>query len=257
MDPSEHRNRILDQFSRQAAPFAEVPAHADADAMALLLQLSGAGPEDEVLDAGCGPGLVTCALAPRVKSVTGTDLTPAMLQKAAELAHSWGIANATFQQGDMERLPFPKARFSLAVTRYTFHHLLAPARALAEMLRVCRPGGRVAIVDAALPGEKAAAYDALELVRDPSHVHALSPGDLLALAIEAGLHDIATASYRLPIGLDQTLAASFPEPGGAERVRAMVEGDIGVDRIGIQAWREADGSIHYRVPCAVLVGRCP
>lgn len=255
MDTNEHRTRILDQFSKQAVPFAEVSAHADADAMALLVRLSGAGPEDDVLDAGCGPGLVVCALAPLVRSIIGTDLTPAMLANATDLARSRAIANATFQPGDMERLPFPDGHFSLVVTRYTFHHLLDPARALAELVRVCRSRGRVAIVDAALPPEKAAAYDALELVRDPSHVHALGPDRLLAMAKEAGLVDLQTALYRLPIGLAQTLAASFPEPGGAERVRTMVETDIGVDRLGIHAWREPDGAVHYRVPCAVIVGR--
>jgi SAM-dependent methyltransferase len=257
MDTNEHRARILDQFSRQAVPFAEVPAHADADAMALLVRLSRAGPDDEVLDAGCGPGLVACALAPLVRTVIGTDLTPAMLARAADLARSRAIANATFQPGDLEALPFPDGRFSLVVTRYTFHHLLAPARALAELVRVCRPGGRVTVVDAALPPEKAAAYDALELLRDPSHVHALGPDELLALAAGAGLVDLEAALYRLPIGLEQTLAASFPAPGDAERVRALVEGDIGEDRLGIQAWREPTGAVRYRVPCAVVVGRKP
>ncbi len=255
MDTVDHRTRILDQFSKQAVPFAEVPAHADLDAMALLVRLSGANVDDEVLDAGCGPGLVACALAPLVRSVTGTDVTPAMLTRAADLARGRGIANVTFLPGDMERLPFEAARFSLVVTRYTFHHLLSPRKALAEMVRVCRHGGRVAIVDAALPSAKAGAYDALELVRDPSHVHALSPEELLGLAQEAGLRDVQTALYRLSIGLEHTLAASFPDPGGAERVRTVVESDIGVDALGIQAWRDASGAVWYRVPCAVVVGR--
>ena len=75
------------------------------------------------------------------------------------------------------------------------------------------------------------------------------------LAVQAGLQDIVTASYRLPIGLEHTLAASFPEPGGAERVRAMVEADIGIDRLGLGATREPDGSVCYRAPCAVVTGR--
>jgi len=255
MGVSDHQTRILEQFSKQAVPFAEVPAHADADAMALLVRLSGANAEDDVLDAGCGPGLVACALAPLVRSVTGSDVTPAMLARAAELASSRGITNTMFLPGDMERLPFETGSFSLVVTRYTFHHLLSPRRALAELVRVCRSGGRVAIVDAAPPSEKAGAYDAMELVRDPSHVHALAPEELLALAQEAGLRDLETALYRLEIGLDQTLAASFPDPGGAERVRTMVESDIGIDSLGIQAWREQGGTVWYRVPCAIVVGR--
>jgi SAM-dependent methyltransferase len=255
MSDTDHRSLILDQFTRQAAPFAEVPAHDDAQAMDLLRRLAAVGPADDVLDSGCGPGLVACALAPHVRSVTGADLTPAMLERARSLAKTRELANVTFVPGDMERLPFPDAHFSAVVTRYTFHHLLAPERALAEMMRVCRPGGRVTIVDAAVPPTKSAAYDALEKVRDPSHVHALAAEELLALTERAGLADLVTAAYRLSMRLEQTLAASFPERGGAQRVRDMVEADVGVDRIGIEARREADGTIHYTVPCAIVSGR--
>jgi SAM-dependent methyltransferase len=121
----------------------------------------------------------------------------------------------TFRRPDLEPDGYIDRRFSVVVTRHTFHHLLAPARALAEMLRVCRPDGWVAVVDAAVPVEKAAAHDALERIRDPSQVHALSPGELLAMAERAGLADLQTASYRLPFRLEQTLTASFPEAGGS------------------------------------------
>jgi SAM-dependent methyltransferase len=202
MNDSDHRQRILDQFSRQAAPFSEVPAHADADAMELLIRRSKAGPEDEVLDAGCGPGLVACALAPRVRSVVGADLTPAMLEKAQELAQSRGLGSVAFVPGDMERLPFSAGRFVL--TRYTFHHLLTPApcprRDGARLPPRWAGGGR---------GRGGATGQGLRLRR---------PGA-------------------------RTLAASFPEPGGAERVRVMVEGGIGLDRIGIHAPCDTDGSV--------------
>jgi len=98
-----------------------------------------------------------------------------MLTRARELARSQHLRNLTFLQGDMEQLPFPDGRFSLVVTRYNFHHLLAPERALTEMVRATRPGGRATIVDAAPPPDKAQAYDELELVRDPSHVHRCPP----------------------------------------------------------------------------------
>jgi SAM-dependent methyltransferase len=254
MDPADHNRRIVDQFSRQAVPFGQVTAHSDADALDLMIRMSEAVLTDEVLDAGCGPGLVARAFAPKVRSIVGTDLTPAMLEQAQKRAAEAGLANATFAPGDMERQPFADGSFSLVLTRYTFHHLLRPDRALAEMVRVCRPGGRVMVVDAAVPAEKAAAYDQVELIRDPSHVHVLTPEGLVGLVEASGLRDVQVASYRLDIGLDTALAASFPDPGGAEKLRALFEADLGADRIGVQA-RRVDGKIRYAVPCTVVVGR--
>lgn len=59
----EQRRLILDQFTRQAAQFAAMPAHSNDEANRLLLELAGAGPDDVVLNSACGPGLVACALA--------------------------------------------------------------------------------------------------------------------------------------------------------------------------------------------------
>jgi len=256
MDRDDHRRLILDQFTRQATPFAEALVHRDPEVLRLMVGLSGAGPADDVLDVGCGPGLVACAFAPVARTVTGTDVTPAMLAKGSALARDRGLANVTFLPAEMERLPFPGQRFSVVVTRYTFHHLLRPERGLDEMVRVCRPGGRVVIADAAVPAGKASAFDEMERVRDPSHVHALSTEELLALAAEAGLTQLATASYRLEVALEGALAASFPDPGGAERLRAMIEADIGLDRLGVAA-RRRDGKVRYAYPCAMVSGQRP
>jgi len=254
MTDGEHERRIVEQFTRQAVPFAEVPAHSNEAALRLMLRQSGAGPADEVLDAGCGPGIVACAFAPHVHHVTGTDITPAMLERARSAAQQAGLANVAFLPGDMYRQPFPDGRFSLVTTRYTFHHLVDPAAALRELVRVCRPGGRVMVVDAAVEPQFAAAYDEAELIRDPSHVHALPPAEFPRLLAAAGLAGIETSLYRLEIALDQQLAASFPDPGGAERLRRLFEEDVAAGRMGLGVHRR-EGGLHYSVPCAVATGR--
>src|SRR4029077_12320556 len=58
-----HRERILDQFTRQAVPFSTAPGIKDERALELLVEASGAGPDDTVLDVACGPGLVVAAFA--------------------------------------------------------------------------------------------------------------------------------------------------------------------------------------------------
>src|SRR5262249_112334 len=85
-----HRDRILDQFTRQALPFSTAPGIRDEAALQLLVETSGAGPDDTVLDVACGPGLVVTAFARVVRHATGIDVTPAMLERAREVAATAG-----------------------------------------------------------------------------------------------------------------------------------------------------------------------
>src|SRR5262245_43403014 len=111
---STHRERILDQFTRQAVPFSTAPGIKDDRALALLVEASGAGPHDAVLDVACGPGLVVAAFARVVRHATGIDVTPAMLLRARELTA--GLANVTLDQGDVQALPYPDGTFSIVVS---------------------------------------------------------------------------------------------------------------------------------------------
>ena len=81
----DHREQIVDQFTRQALPFSSAPAITNAAALAQIVALAAPGPDDTVLDVACGPGLVVCAFAPLVRRATGIDLTPAMLDRARSL----------------------------------------------------------------------------------------------------------------------------------------------------------------------------
>src|SRR5437588_845532 len=143
----EQRRLILDQFTRQAVPFTQMPAHSNDEANRLLIDMASIGPDDTVLDVACGPGLVACAMAEVARHVTGIDLTPAMIEQAQARQQAKGLTNLTWIVGDAVPLPFPAAAFSVVVTRYSFHHFLDPQAVLAEMVRVCVPGGRVAVID--------------------------------------------------------------------------------------------------------------
>jgi ubiquinone/menaquinone biosynthesis C-methylase UbiE len=251
----EQRRLILDQFTRQAVPFAQMPGHSNDEANRLLIDRAGIGSEDTVLDVACGPGLVACALAEVAHHVTGIDLTPAMIEQAQARQQSKGLTNLTWMVGDALPLPFPDAGFSVVVTRFSFHHFLDPKAVLAEMLRVCLPGGRVAIIDVFTSSpEQAEAYNRVEKLRDPSHVRALSLDELTGLCRDAGLRELKTAFYKLEMQLEMLLARSFPNPGDGDRVRQTFAEDIGVNRLGLGAHRR-DGTIHFAFPIVLLVGR--
>lgn len=246
-----HQETIVEQFTQQAIPFAQLPGHLDA--LDLLLELARPTAVDTVLDLACGPGLVACAFARHAGQVTGLDITPAMIEQAQKRQQEHGLTNLVWQIGDVLPLSYADNSFSLVITRYSFHHFPEPEQVLSEMIRVCKPGGRLLVADVALPAEKAVAYDQLELLRDPSHTHALTTVEFSALFLNSGLHDCRQASYDVELELEAQLRASFPRPGDDERIRQLVIQDIGVDNLGIKT-RYQGNAVVYSVPISVCVG---
>lgn len=256
LSTEQHNEQILDQFTRQAEPFALAPAHSTEESLRILLDAIAVVPADIALDVACGPGIVTCALASIAQHVTGVDLVPAMIEQAHKLQTEKSLQNLSWQIGDAADLPFEDGFFSLVVTRYSFHHLLHPGKVLREMSRVCRPGGRIAIADVTPAAEAARGYDELETLRDPSHTRALSIQELKALGDKQDLKLLNTATYRMDAEVEALLAVSFPPPGNADRVRRMVRNDIGVNRLSINAHLD-QGKVRFSFPISVLVWTKP
>jgi len=244
-----HNARILDQFTRQAATFAE--RHAHTDPLERMLRVAGVTADDTVLDLGCGPGIVSCAFAQVARHVTGLDLASAMLEKARARQADRGLTNMSWVCGDVAKLPFADNSFSMVVTRYTFHHFLSPAGVLAEMARVCRPGGRVVVADVTPEAEKLATYDLFETLRDPSHAHALSFEDLNGLFAASGLRDSKIETFGLEMNFEDLMSGSFPNSEDVDRVRQMVYDDAGKDSIGLAA-QYKDGKYVVTFPTTVI-----
>jgi len=101
----------------------------------------------EVLDAGCGPGTITQGIAQHVLPgrVTGIDLDPAQVARASRLAEGLEQTNVRFTTGNVYELPFADASFDLVFSHALFEHLSNPRGALAELRRVLRPGGLIAL----------------------------------------------------------------------------------------------------------------
>jgi SAM-dependent methyltransferase len=237
-----HRDVIVDQFTKQAVPFSTAPAIRDVEALERLVAFAGAGAEDDVLDVACGPGLVVAAFAAVARRVTGIDVTPAMIDRARALAAERGLANVDLRVGDVVPLPYRDGSFSVVVSRFAFHHFLDPGAVLAEMRRVCRPGGRVVVTDllASPDPRKAAAFHRMEMLRDPSHVRALTLAELGGLFADVGLAAPRAAFCELRVDLEGVLSRSFPAPGDLDVIRGMFVDSLAGDGLGLGTRREGD-----------------
>lgn len=100
-------------------------------------------PTDDVLECACGTGLLSGVIARKCQSLTATDFSAQMLRRARRKYASLG--NVTFAQADILKLPYPDGRFDAVVAANVIHLLDEPLRALHELNRVCRPGGRIII----------------------------------------------------------------------------------------------------------------
>jgi SAM-dependent methyltransferase len=123
-------------FAPTAAFTTPVAAH--------LVEFAEVKPGEAVLDVGTGTGVVAITAARVGASVTGIDLTPALLEVARENARIAEMTTTQWFEGDAERLPFPDGQFDVVVSQ--FGHMFAPRPdvAVAEMRRVLKPAGRIA-----------------------------------------------------------------------------------------------------------------
>jgi SAM-dependent methyltransferase len=110
----------------------------------LVVDRAGVAPGNDVLDVACGTGNATLPAAKAGAQVTGLDFAPALLEIAREQAAD-AMVEIDFVEGDAQEMPFEDAGFDAVVS--TFGHMFAPdhARTAAEMKRVLRPGGAIAV----------------------------------------------------------------------------------------------------------------
>jgi SAM-dependent methyltransferase len=148
---------VWDNLRRFSAPSASLYDAVAAPALggfyaAVAGELARLAPGPEVLEVGSGPGRLAVKLAEEAPGVrvTGLDLSPEMVRRAGALVASAGVSDrVAFQVGDVASLPFPDVRFDAVVSTLSLHHWRDPARGLAEIHRVLRPGGVALVYDVA------------------------------------------------------------------------------------------------------------
>ena len=196
----------IQEFSKQAARMAEAPAFAADDAVSPFLQLLGNPPPTRVLDLACGPGVLTRAVAKSGSRVVAADVTPAMVQRAQErCADTPGVE---FRVCDATELPFRDGEFDGVITRLSVHHFEEPTAVLQEVHRVLATDGVLVLGDitCSANADEARLHNALEALRDPSHVQMLTRDDLERLVTSVGFRVDTRLHWKQPRQFDEWAA---------------------------------------------------
>jgi ubiquinone/menaquinone biosynthesis C-methylase UbiE len=206
---------IRQHWDRRARSFDDEVGHGlvnDSQRLAwldILSRIAGRAPI-RVLDVGCGTGFVACRFAELGHIVTGIDLSAQMIDQARRKATQAGL-QIELQVGDAVGLDLADETYDLVVARHVIWNLPHPDRAVAEWLRVLRPGGRLLLIEG-----KWADNEAVEL--SPRHLRsrllARAKDAIAALVMRTGGHPrrLLNRSYR-------RLERRLPFAGGPSATR--------------------------------------
>lgn len=204
MTSDTHNAAVLEQYDSRTQAYLSSAVHAQGEDLALMASLVGQRPDAVALDMGCGGGHVAFRLAPLVSKVVACDLSAAMLDTVTAEARKRGLDNIVTKQSAAEALPCPSASFDVVATRYSAHHWGNAAAGLAQMARAVKPGGMGIFMDVVSPGQPLLDtwLQAIELLRDPSHVRNASLTEWQAALAAAGfaVEQVATYKLRLAFG---------------------------------------------------------
>jgi len=261
---SRIHDSVSAQFGAAAAAYTTSPAHSDAEALRLVVELAKPARTDRALDIATGAGHTALALAPHVAKIVAYDMTEPMLRETARNAAARGLANVVTQQGIAESLPFPDASFDVVTVRTAPHHFADVRAAIGEMARVAKPGARIVIVDSASPEDASLdrQWNHIEKLRDPSHVRNYTPSEWRSMLADAGLRitfeqsGFATENGR-PMGFAAWVRRMNTPPAAVEELTRFFRdaSPALVDALRIEI--AADGAIFFSVPLITLAAVRP
>ena len=187
-DAPMNKTLVQEQFGKTAASYLTSAPHAKGASLDRLVTLTAPQKSWRALDVATGGGDVAYTFAPHVERMWATDITQEMLDLVRAEAQKRGLANIRTAYAKAEALPFEDASFDLVTCRIAPHHFDSITEFLAEVHRVLKPGGVLALVDNVVPEGSVGDYvNAFERFRDPSHLRAWTMEEWRSAFGKAGL----------------------------------------------------------------------
>ena len=187
---------------------------ADQELIRLMFDLSGAGPESEVLDIATGTGLIAREFHGKVKRVTGLDISPEMAAQAGEYVNELVFA-------PVEQMPFPDNSFDVVVCRQGLQFAELD-RAIPEIHRVLKPGGATVLCHLTAYNETDRELCfAIQKLRNPARRNYLMPADIADALEAAGFRDVANTEYLTDESVNQWIDNGAIPQESMERIREL------------------------------------
>ena len=214
---------VTDQYAPRAAAYVASAVHSAGEDLDQIGGLLRGHTTARVLDLGCGGGHVSYRAAPEVSEVVACDLTADMLAAVKRTAEERGLRNIVVQQAPAERLPFADASFDFVLCRFTVHHWQNMEAGLREARRVMKPEGGAVFIDVVAPGEPLfdTHLQAVELLRDPSHVRNYSTAEWLGALSRAGFEATSLTRRKLRMEFETWVARTRTPQAHVAAIRSL------------------------------------
>jgi ubiquinone/menaquinone biosynthesis C-methylase UbiE len=219
----QHDNLVQSQFGPGAHAYVSSAVHAHGADLQRIAAIAAAHAPVHALDLGCGGGHVAYAMAPHAAKVTACDLSPDMTAAVAAEAAKRGLGHIETCTAPAASLPFVDAAFDVLACRFSAHHWQDVPAGLREARRVLRRGAVGVFADVIAPPMAAADthLQAVELLRDPSHVRDYSEAEWRAMLEQAGFTVTAVSHGRLRMDFAEWTARMRTTPDRAAAIRTL------------------------------------
>lgn len=221
-----HEANVTTQFGPRAAAYVSSAVHASGADLAQIADLAKTRRPARALDMGCGGGHVSFQAAPYAGEITAYDLSDDMLQAVATEAGNRGLKNILTRQGSVEKTPFEKASFDFVASRYSAHHWHDIGAGIMEARRVVKSDGIAIFADAVSSDEPIidTHLQAIELLRDPSHVRDYTASEWIRLLKDAGFMPGEPVLRRVRLDFASWVARMATPEASVQVIRALQAG---------------------------------